>query len=123
MIAALFILALSLSSSSAIASLNEYESVNGGPQFSASDETFSFYWAVWRTLSPTEGAALRQANGGSILSQREIGWEVTDCATGALIHQDSERLWYIDPISFLPNGKIAPSPYAYREDYTYFVMA
>ena len=102
-------------------SSNTYETVNSVPQFADDEDHFLVYWAVWRQISPQEKTALG-ADTGSILSERDISWTVTDCQTGSQINKDVENIWYLDPITYDANGQVKPIKEAPRPGYRYFNM-
>jgi len=98
-----------------------YETVNSVPQFADGENHFLFYWAIWRSLSDSEKATLNGSE-GVLLSQRNISWSVSDCQTGNLVHQDGERVWYLDELKYDSSGSVIPIKEAPRKGYRYFNM-
>lgn len=98
-----------------------YETVNSVPQFADGENHFLFYWAVWRAISEMEKEALKEEPGG-LVSQRHIFWQMLDCKTDQIIHQDGENIWYLDRIVFDKNGFLVPIKEAPRKGFLYFNM-
>ncbi|MEY4631896.1 MAG: hypothetical protein RIQ81_2016 [Pseudomonadota bacterium] len=110
-----------------------YETVNHRPQLSIDQNQFSFYWGLWRTVTPAEKAAIAAASGesddsaptttsGSLISRRIVAWTVNDCATSTLLIRDQEELFYLDQIEINAQGETAPLREAYRPGWRYFSM-
>lgn len=101
-------------------SLNLYaglSTVNAKPQLSVERGHFGFYWAVWRDLSPTERLSLSSV-GGSLISKRDIHWELASCETQSSLHQHGETFWFLDPLQW-ENGELIPVKEAQRPGYRY----
>jgi hypothetical protein len=100
-----------------------YETVNKVPQLSVYGNQFSFYWGIWRGLSPEEEEFMRNSPGqqASLVSRRSVVWELTDCASGALLHRDHEEFWYLDELQ-LENNALRPLREATRPGWRYFSM-
>lgn len=100
-----------------------YETVNGLPQMSASDSQFSFYWGIWRGISPSEKALILASpqKQASLVSRRSVVWDIHDCATSALLHRNHEEFYFLDNLE-LENDKLRPLREAVRPGWRYFSM-
>jgi hypothetical protein len=99
-----------------------YETVNVEPQFADNEDHFMVYWAIWRTLSPSERQAIGSEPNGAIVSLRDIYWTVNDCTSNNRINMDGEKVWYFDELTFDQDGMIKPIKEAPRADHRYFSM-
>lgn len=122
-IALVFNLFIVLTPISHASDLSQYSNVNSLPQIGMDENTFSFYWAVWRSLSREEEKRIKKGGGGALLSQRDLSWEVRDCENGTVLNQDGERIWFLDAIRFNSNGYVIPLKESGRPGYLYLVMA
>lgn len=105
-----------------------YETVNGGPQLSIDQNQFSFYWGLWRTLSPEEKSAIVASTAesgdpaGALVSRRTVAWNVYDCVTAAELVRNREELFYLDEVELNSRGEVVPLREAYRPGWRYFSM-
>ena len=98
----------------------DYEMVNGAPQFSETEDQFSFYLSLWKNLSLKERSEL--GGSGHLISQRNIQWKISECET-TKTYSDQENFWYRDAIHFDNNNEIIPIPEANRPGYLYLNLA
>lgn len=92
--------------------------VNSGPQFNVTPSFFALYLGVWRGFDAAEIEAIR--SGASLLSERQISWQVTSCSGVGAKHEDEETIWTYDRLLLDSQGHVTPIAEATRPGYRYF---